>query len=83
MAEEVGYDYGIAIAARMTPETDDAGAGHRSVRAVWTVADALTAHGFAAHAEASGGSLTIVSEQCPFGDAARSTPTSCARSTGA
>jgi len=75
MAEEVGYDYGVAIAARMTPDTDDPAAGHRSVRAALaTVADALTAHGFAAHAEASGGSLTIVSEQCPFGDAAKKYP---------
>src|SRR5215211_5941609 len=75
MAEEVGYDYGLAIAARMTPETGDPGAGHRSVRAALaTVADALTAHGFAAHAEASGGALTIVSEQCPFGDAAKKYP---------
>src|SRR6266545_6094161 len=75
MAEEVGYDYGLAIAARMTPETDDAGAGHRSVRAALaTVADALTAHGFAAHTEATGGSLQIVSEQCPFGDAAKKYP---------
>src|ERR671911_639501 len=71
MAEEVGYDYGVAIAARMTPESDDPGAGHRSVRAALaTVADALTAHGFAAHAEASGRTLRIVAEQCPFGHAA-------------
>ena len=79
MAEEVGYDYGLAIAARMTPETGDPGGaaltGHRSVRAALaTVADALTAHGFAAHAEASGGSLRIVAEQCPFGDAAKQYP---------
>lgn len=75
MAEEVGYDYGLAIAARMTPETGDLGAGHRSVRAALaTVADALTAHGFAAHAEARGGSLRIISEQCPFGDAAKKYP---------
>jgi predicted ArsR family transcriptional regulator len=74
MAEEVGYDYGLAIAARMTPDAD-AGAGHRSVRAALaTVADALTAHGFAAHAEASGGTLQIVAEQCPFGDAATKYP---------
>ena len=76
MAEEVGYDYGLAIAARMTPETTgDPAAGHRSVRAALaTVAGTLTAHGFAAHAEASGGSLQIVSEQCPFGDAAKKYP---------
>jgi predicted ArsR family transcriptional regulator len=74
MAEEVGYDYGLAVAARMTPEAD-AGAGHRSVRAALaTVADALTAHGFAAHADASGGTLQIVAEQCPFGDAAKKYP---------
>ena len=74
MAEAVGYDYGLALSARMTPDAD-AGAGHRSVRAALaTVADALTAHGFAAHAEASGGSLQIVAEQCPFGDAAKKYP---------
>jgi predicted ArsR family transcriptional regulator len=79
MAEEVGYEYGLAIAARMSPEADATGSaaltGHRSVRAALaTVADALTAHGFAAHAEASGGRLEIVAEQCPFGDAAKKYP---------
>src|SRR5919106_6584895 len=78
MAEAVGYDYGLALASRMTPDADGAaltGAGHRSVRAALaTVADALTAHGFAAHAEASGGALQIVAEQCPFGDAAKKYP---------
>jgi len=39
MAEEVGYDYGVAIAARMTPDTDDPTAGHRSVRAALRVLD--------------------------------------------
>jgi len=70
LAEEVGYEYGLGLAAAMEP-----GEGHRSVKAALaSVADALTAHGFAAHAEASGGSLTIVSEQCPFGDAAKKYP---------
>jgi predicted ArsR family transcriptional regulator len=70
MAEEVGYDYGRALAARMEPSE-----GHRSVRtAVASVADALTAHGFAAHAESRGESLMIVSEQCPFGEAAQKFP---------
>ena len=51
------------------------GDGHRSVKAaVASVADALTAHGFAAHAEARGGSLTFVSEHCPFGEAAQRYP---------
>lgn len=70
MAEEVGYDYGRALAARMHPSE-----GHRSVRAaVASVADALTAHGFAAHAESRGESLMIVAEQCPFGEAAQQFP---------
>jgi predicted ArsR family transcriptional regulator len=70
MADEVGYEYGLALAAKMGPAE-----GHRSVRsALTTVADALTAHGFAAHAEARAGSLAIVSECCPFGDAAQQYP---------
>jgi len=70
LAEEVGYEYGLALAARMEP-----GDGRRSAKAaVASVADALTAHGFAAHAEASAGALTLVSEQCPFGDAAHRYP---------
>jgi predicted ArsR family transcriptional regulator len=70
MAEEVGYDYGRNLAARMAPSE-----GHRSVKAaVATVAEALTAHGFSAHAESSGASLTIVSEHCPFGAAAQAYP---------
>ena len=49
--------------------------GHRSVRAALTaVADALTAHGFAAHTEARDGRLTIVSECCPFGETAQRVP---------
>ncbi len=70
MAEEVGYDYGRVLAAQMEPSE-----GHRSVRnAVSSVADALTAHGFAAHAESRDGSLMIVAEQCPFGEAAQQFP---------
>ena len=42
------------------------------------VADALTAHGFAAHAEKRGNGLRIVSEHCPFGDAAIEHPVICA-----
>ncbi len=79
LAEEVGYEYGRAIAARMEPSE-----GHRSVKAaVASVADALTAHGFAAHAEARGNALTLVAEHCPFGDAARQYPhVLCAVDTG-
>jgi predicted ArsR family transcriptional regulator len=70
LADEVGYEYGLGLAARMDPN-----AGQRSVRAaVAAVADALTAHGFAAHTEERGGELSIVSECCPFGDTAHKYP---------
>ena len=79
LAEQVGYEYGVSIAARMEP-----GEGHRSVKAaVASVADALTAHGFAAHAESRGKSLTLVAEHCPFGEAATKYPhVLCAVDTG-
>jgi predicted ArsR family transcriptional regulator len=79
LAEEVGYDYGRSVAARMEPTE-----GHRSVKAaVASVAEALTAHGFAAHAEARGNLLTLVSEHCPFGEAAQRWPhVLCAVDTG-
>jgi len=74
MAEEVGIDYGRSLAASMSP-----GEGHRSFQAaLHAVADALTAHGFAAHADARPGSMAIVAEQCPFGDAAVQHPVICA-----
>src|SRR5204862_299536 len=78
MAEAVGIEYGQALAASMAP-----GDGHRSFQAaLHAVADALTAHGFAAHAEARPGSLAIIAEQCPFGDAAVQHPVICAAERG-
>ena len=79
LAEEVGYEYGRAIASRMEPTE-----GHRSVKAaVASVADALTAHGFAAHTGREGKSLTLVAEHCPFGEAAQRWPhVLCAVDTG-
>ena len=74
MAEEVGHDYGLSLAHDMAPD-----ARHRSFRAaLHAVAEAFTAHGFAAHAEARGGSLAIIAEQCPFGTAAQQHPFICA-----
>jgi predicted ArsR family transcriptional regulator len=74
MAAEVGEEYGRSLAQSMSP-----GDGQRSFRsALAAVADALTAHGFAAHAEARGGSLAIIAEHCPFGDAAKAHPVICA-----
>ena len=74
MAESVGEDYGRSLAASMAP-----GEGHRSLQAaLHAVADALTAHGFAAHTEPRGDGLAIISEQCPFGGAAVQHPVICA-----
>lgn len=70
LADDVGFQYGQLLAERMEP-----GDGHRSVRtAITAVADALTAHGFAAHAESNNGELSIVSECCPFGETAQTYP---------
>src|SRR5918994_6583545 len=85
MAEEVGVKYGEAMAAAMGPsatgaaESSASGAVHRSFRtALHAVADALTAHGFAAHAERHGDGLRIVSDHCPFGGVAIEHPVICA-----
>jgi len=74
MAEAVGEDYGRSLAESMAP-----GEGHRSLQAaLHSVADALTAHGFASHTESRGDGLAIISEQCPFGGAAVQHPVICA-----
>ena len=85
MAEEVGVEYGKAMAAAMGgPATRPARppAARRAQRsfrtALHAVADALTAHGFAAHAERHGDGLRIVSDHCPFGGAAIEHPVICA-----
>lgn len=87
MAEEVGIEFGRTMAASMGGV--DASAASVSVAstqvaqksfqaALHTVADALTAHGFAAHAERHGDGLRIVSDHCPFGGAAIEHPVICA-----
>lgn len=74
MAEEVGEEYGHRLAERMS-----SGDGQRSFRmALHAVADALTAHGFTAHAEARGTSLALIKDSCPFFDTARQHPVICA-----
>jgi predicted ArsR family transcriptional regulator len=73
LAEQVGEDYGRTMASAMGDHTT------RSFRsALHAVADALSAHGFAAHAEKDGGKLRIVTEHCPFGEAAVEHPVICA-----
>ena len=74
MAERVGKEYGRLLAQRMEP-----GEGQRSLRgAMHAIANALTALGFAAHAEDRGSATAVVSEHCPFGEAALSHPVICA-----
>ncbi len=74
MAEEVGAEYGRAMAAGMAAD-----GAQRSFRvALHAVADALTAHGFAAHTEKQGTRLQIINEHCPFGAAAIEHPVICA-----
>ena len=74
MAEEVGIEYGKQMAASLS-----GGDTQRSFRAaLHAVADALTAHGFAAHTEARGDVVSIVAEHCPFGGASVVSPVICA-----
>ena len=74
MAESVGEEYGRRLASQMS-----CGDGQRSFRAaLHAIAEALTAHGFAAHAEARGGGLALVKDTCPFFDSAKSNPVICA-----
>lgn len=75
MAEEVGVEYGKAMAAAIDP-----GETHRSYQgALHAVADALSAHGFAARAERTDDEeYQIVAQHCPFGDAVVEHPVICA-----
>ena len=77
IAEEVGAEYGRAMAEGLTG--DALTSGRRSLRsAMQSVADALTAHGFAAHTEGRNGQLRIINDHCPFGDVATDHPVICA-----
>ncbi len=74
MAERVGEEYGRTLAGQMSP-----GESQRSLRtAMHAVADTLTAHGFAAHAEDNGATTSVVADHCPFGDTASQYPVLCA-----
>jgi predicted ArsR family transcriptional regulator len=85
IAEDVGSTYGRALAAGLTGEALTS--GQRSLRsAMQAVADALTAHGFAARTEQVAatpssdqhGRLRIVNDHCPFGAVAVDHPVICA-----
>lgn len=74
MALEVGEDYGRTLAQQMSP-----GDSQRSSRAAMlAVADALTAHGFAAHAEERSAKMSIIRDHCPFGEVVSEHPVLCA-----
>lgn len=74
MAERVGEQYGRTLAGQMSP-----GESQRSLRtAMHAIAETLTAHGFAAHAEEQGAMTAVVADNCPFGDAASQYPVLCA-----
>lgn len=75
LAEEVGVQFGRQMAESMGPS--DA-TQHSFRSALHVVADALSAHGFAAHAEPHEDGLRIVSSHCPFGDVAIEHPVICA-----
>ena len=74
LAEEVGLEYGKTMAVSLNYENS----GYSFRQSLHAVAEALTAHGFAAHAEQHGDELQIVSEHCPFGDSAVQHPVICA-----
>ncbi|HET9690979.1 MAG TPA: helix-turn-helix domain-containing protein [Acidimicrobiales bacterium] len=74
MAEQVGEEHGRRLAAQMSSAD-----GRRSFRtALHAIADALTAHGFDAHAEARAGGLALVNNSCPFFATAQQNPVICA-----
>lgn len=74
IAQEVGEEYGRRLAEQMSP-----GESQRSSRAAMlAVADALTAHGFAAHAEQRSAEMRIIRDHCPFGEVASVHPVLCA-----
>ena len=85
MAEQVGEEHGRALAASMAGARAALQSGKpgadavRDVRtALHAVADALTAHGFAAHAESRDGLIAVIADSCPFGTTASQHPVLCA-----
>jgi len=74
LAEEVGLEYGRTMAESFSP-TDTQYSFRQSLH---VIAGALSSHGFSAHAQQFGEDLQIVTEHCPFGDAAVKHPVICA-----
>lgn len=78
LATEVGQEYGRKMAHDMVAADGRAELQQSFQTALHTVADALSSHGFAAHAQQNGAELRIVSSHCPFGDVAIEHPVICA-----
>ena len=73
IASQVGHDFGFDLAQRMGPVD-----GQRTIQAAMaTVAQTMTAHGFAARAEGTTHPSVVV-EHCPFGEVAAHNPVLCA-----
>lgn len=75
MAEQVGRDFGQTMAESLGTPAEQRQSFQSALQAV---ADALTAHGFAAHAETEGDKLSLISSNCPFGDIVIANPILCA-----
>ncbi len=74
IAHQVGVEYGRGLGANgATLET-----GRPVKAALASIAGLLNAHGFAARAEDEENGISVVSENCPFGLAARHHPVLCA-----
>lgn len=78
LATEVGVEFGRKMALDMVAADGHAELQQSFQTALHTVADALSSHGFAAHAQHNGVELRIVSSHCPFGDVAIEHPVICA-----
>lgn len=74
LAHDVGLEYGHTLVDAIGSSDSN-----RSVKtAMISIAGLLTAHGFAARAESDDLSSSVVSDNCPFGSAARYHPVLCA-----
>ncbi len=78
LAHDVGLEYGRGLV-----EAVGAHDTARSVRAAMaSIAGLLTAHGFDARSEGDDDTSSVVSDNCPFGSAARHHPVLCAMDRG-
>lgn len=77
-AEAMALEVGEAYGRRLATERGPLDAQHGRHAAMTAIAEALTAHGFAARAELRRGEPSVVADACPFGEAATHHPVLCA-----